>query len=59
MKKFLAVDNSLFGIKYKFFDTLEEAMEDKDFLFDALYVQVYPEERGIEEWKDIKSALLE
>lgn len=57
MKKFLAVDNNLFGMKYKFFDTLEEANEDKDFLFDAIYVQVYPKKVEEKEWNDIKNAL--
>ncbi len=57
MKKFLAVDNNLFGMKYKFFDTLEEANEDKNFLFDAIYVQVYPNKVEEKEWNDIKNAL--
>ena len=45
MKKYIAVNETLFGEKYKYYDTEEDAKNDKTFLFDALFMMVYPESK--------------
>ena len=45
MKKYVAVNETLFGEKYKYYDTEEDAKNDKTFLFDALFMMIYPKSK--------------